>query len=62
MSNFKSMMAQDSPLHMFAEFDGDINKIFEQGKEGDMPILTTVRSSEPKPIRFSGLFQITVGR
>ena len=41
MSNFKSMMAQDSPLHMFAEFDGDINKIFEQGKEGDMPILTT---------------------
>ncbi|MCI6504592.1 MAG: endopeptidase La [Prevotella sp.] len=34
-------MAQDSPLHMFAEFDGDINKIFEQGKAGDMPVLTT---------------------
>lgn len=26
---------------MFAEFDGDISKIFEQGKEGDMPVLTT---------------------
>lgn len=35
------MMAQDSSLHMFAEFDGDINKIFEQGKEDDMPVLTT---------------------
>lgn len=35
------MMAQDSSLHMFAEFDGDINKIFEQGKENDMPVLTT---------------------
>ncbi|MBQ0072835.1 MAG: endopeptidase La [Prevotella sp.] len=34
-------MAQDSPVQMFAEFEGDINKIFEQGKEGDMPILTT---------------------
>ena len=41
MSNFKGFMAQDSPLHMFAEFDGDINKIFEQGKAGDMPVLTT---------------------
>ena len=41
MSNFKGFMAQDSPLHMFAEFDGDINKIFDQGKEGDMPVLTT---------------------
>lgn len=28
-------------MHMFAEFDGDISKIFEQGKEGDMPVLTT---------------------
>ena len=28
-------------MHMFAEFDGDISKIFEQGKECDMPVLTT---------------------
>lgn len=41
MNKYSSFMAQDSPLHMFAEFDGDINKIFDQGKEGDMPILTT---------------------
>lgn len=41
MSKLHNMMAQDSPLHMFAEFDGDISKIFEQGKEGDMPVLTT---------------------
>lgn len=41
MNRDNSVMAQDSPLHMFAEFDGDIKKIFEQGKEGDMPILTT---------------------
>src|SRR5574344_12450 len=41
MNKLHNMMAQDSPLHMFAEFDGDINKIFEQGKEGDMPVLTT---------------------
>ncbi|MBO5586981.1 MAG: endopeptidase La [Prevotella sp.] len=26
---------------MFAEFDGDINKIFGAGKEGDMPVLIT---------------------
>ena len=31
--------SQDSPLRMFAEFDGDINKIFGAGKEGDMPVL-----------------------
>lgn len=34
-------MGQDSPVHMYAEFDGDIKKLFEQGKEGEMPILTT---------------------
>ena len=33
--------SQDSPLRMFAEFDGDINKIFGAGKEGDMPVLIT---------------------
>lgn len=41
MAKIQKMMAQDSSLHMFAEFDGDINKIFEQGQEGDMPVLTT---------------------
>lgn len=41
MTKERKLMAQDSSLHMFAEFDGDISKIFEQGKEGDMPILTT---------------------
>lgn len=41
MTKFNSMMAQDSAFHMFAEFDGDINKIYEQGKEGEMPILIT---------------------
>lgn len=41
MAKKNQMMAQDSSLHMFAEFDGDINKIFEQGKEDDMPVLTT---------------------
>ena len=35
------MEPQDSPVHMFAEFDGDINKVFEMGKEGDMPVLIT---------------------
>ena len=33
--------SQDSPFRMFAEFDGDINKIFGAGKEGDMPVLIT---------------------
>ena len=33
--------SQDSPLRMFAEFDGDINKIFGAGTEGDMPVLIT---------------------
>ncbi len=37
----KLMEPHDSPFRMFAEFDGDINKMFEMGKEGDMPILTT---------------------
>lgn len=42
MSVFDRMMSsQDSPLRMFAEFDGDINKVFEMGKEGDMPVLIT---------------------
>ena len=41
MAKIDNMMAQDSSLHMFAEFDGDISKIFEQGKEGEIPVLTT---------------------
>ena len=42
MSFFDRLMEpQDSPVHMFAEFDGDINKVFEMGKEGDMPVLIT---------------------
>ncbi|MBQ9237261.1 MAG: endopeptidase La [Prevotella sp.] len=32
---------QDSQVRMFAEFDGDINKVFSMGKEGDMPVLIT---------------------
>lgn len=41
MNFFNSLAPQESALHMFAEFDGDIKKVFEMGKEGDMPILTT---------------------
>ena len=33
--------SQDSPMRMFAEFDGDIDKLFNMGKEGDMPVLIT---------------------
>jgi ATP-dependent Lon protease len=43
---------------MFAEFDGDINKIFEMGKEDDMPILITRNM-----VNFAGvLTSVTIAR
>ncbi len=48
----------DSQLRMFAEFDGDINKIFEMGKEDDMPILITRNM-----VNFAGvLTSVTIAR
>ena len=41
MNILQKMMAQDSPLQMIAEFEGDLKKLFDEGKEGVMPVLTT---------------------
>jgi len=43
MNIFDNILSQqqDSSIRMFAEFDGDIEKIFKSGKEADMPILVT---------------------
>ncbi len=43
MKIFDDMMSQqsDSSFRMFAEFDGDVEKLFEKGKESDMPVLIT---------------------
>ena len=43
---------------MFAEFEGDINKIFEMGKEDDMPVLITRNM-----VNFAGvLTSVTIAR
>ncbi len=53
-----SMMAQDSPVHMIAEYEGDIKKLLEQGEEGDMPILPTRNM-----VSFPGVISsVTIGR
>lgn len=42
MSFFDRLLeTHDSPVRMFAEIDGDMNKVSEMGKEGDMPVLIT---------------------
>ncbi len=43
MNIFNDIMGepQESQMRMFAEFEGDIEKMFSMGKEGDMPVLIT---------------------